>query len=890
MTDMNRPAKITPMLQQYMEIKSRHEDAILFYRMGDFYEMFFEDAVTASRILGITLTSRSKKNDENRIPMCGIPYHAVSNYLVKLVKAGFRVAICEQMEDPSQVKGKKIVKRDVVRVVTPGLATEEQLLDDKSNRYLAAVHIPAVGRKKQAYGLSILDITTGEFLLTERQDPADLVDELARLAPAELLVDESAADAGLAKSVEQALPELCLTKRPAHTFYPETARETLLEHFKTVNLAGFGCEHLETGITAAGALLQYIQETQKTDLGHIERLTPIDLAEILLVDESSRRNLEISQTIIGGKREGSLLAVLDATCTPMGARLLKRRLLFPLRDVERINRRLDAVAQLFVDPLLRKSLREILVEVYDLERLNSRVVLGSANARDLTAMKYSLAQLPRLKELLSVVGDGLLRDIGVELDELPEIHDLIQTGIREDAGIIVRDGGLIREGYNAELDELVMILRDGKKMILELEAREREKTGINRLKVGYNKVFGYFLEVSRGQIANVPDYFIRKQTLVNAERFITPELKEFEDKVVGAQDKQLELEYRLFCEIREKVAARSTDILKAAARLARVDFFVCLAEVAGRNRYVRPQVNDGEAISILEGRHPVIEQALPAGRFVPNDIHLDQENEEVLIITGPNMAGKSTVLRQTALIVLMAQMGGFVPAEQAEIGVVDRIFTRVGAMDDLRRGQSTFMVEMNETANILNNATDKSLVILDEIGRGTSTFDGLAIAWAVVEELVSKNDRGVKTLFATHYHELTELALTCGRVKNYNIAVREWNDTIIFLHKLMKGGTNRSYGIQVAGLAGVPGRVVDRASQILRNIENGEFNREGEPRIAAGQFPSSGKAASVGGAPIQLSLFSGAADDPIREKLAHVDLDRLSPLEALALLYELRDM
>ncbi len=607
---------------------------------------------------------------------------------------------------------------------------------------------------------------------------------------------------------------------------------------------------------------------------------------MLLLDDSSRRNLELVQTLVNGKREGTLLAALDHTCTPMGARLLRRRLLLPLRDPVRINLRLDAVQRLVTDAALRRELRQVLAEVYDLERLNSRVVLGSANGRDLTALKLSLARLPRVRELLAGIDTGLLGEIGAGLDLLDDIHSLLERGIREDAGITLREGKLIRQGFDKELDELFAVLRHGKQMILDLEARERERSGINKLKVGYNRVFGYYLEVSRGQLDKVPDYFIRKQTLANGERFITPELKEFENKVMGAQEKQLELEYRLFTEIRRRVAGESGRVLATGARIARLDYFLCLAEVATACRYVRPEVNDGEAITIREGRHPVIEQALPAGRFVPNDVHLDQESEEVLIITGPNMAGKSTVLRQTALIVLMAQMGGFVPADHALIGVVDRIFTRVGAMDDLRRGQSTFMVEMNETANILNNATEKSLVILDEIGRGTSTFDGLSIAWAVAEELVEKNGKGVKTMFATHYHELTDLALTRKRVKNYNIAVREWNDSIIFLHKLMQGSTLRSYGIQVAGLAGVPARVVKRAGEILSNIEKGELTREGEPRIAAGKgSPRQGKKSG----PSQLSLF-GAPADPLRERLREIRPDTLTPLEALALLYELKEI
>ncbi len=888
---MARTPQITPMLQQYMVIKAAHEDAILFYRMGDFYEMFFDDAVVAAKILGITLTSRSSKNDEKKIPMCGVPHHAVSSYLAKLVKAGHRVAVCEQVEDPRLVKGGKIVKREVVRVVTPGVTTEEQLLDDKSNRYLAAVSL-SQHKPEGVYGVGYLDISTGEFLVSEHADLNDLLDEIARMAPAELLVDESTEESGqrFVQSITGLLPNLCLTKRPAHTFHYETAGDALLEHFQTLNLAGFGCDHMVAGISAAGALLQYVLETQKTSCSHIEKLVPVNLDDILIVDEPSRRNLELVQTIVGSSRKGSLLDTLDYTSTPMGARLLKRRLLFPLRDVYRINSRLQAVEQLFLDSRLRENLRSLLNDVYDLERLNSRVVLGSANPRDLLAIRNTLAQLPALKKFISGMKDGLLLQISAELDELPEIKTLLDNSIRDDAPVTLREGKIIREGFHPELDELLTIQRDGKGLILALESEERERTGIANLKIGFNKVFGYYLEVSRGQLANVPDYFIRKQTLVNGERFITPDLKEFESKVLGAEEKRLELEYRIFNDIRNQVAARSRVLLETAAHLARLDYFACLAEAARRHRYVKPNVENNEEITITEGRHPVIEQTLPAGRFVPNDIHLDQENEEVLIITGPNMAGKSTVLRQTALIVLMAQMGSFVPAEKANIGIVDRIFTRVGAMDDLRRGQSTFMVEMNETANILNNATENSLVILDEIGRGTSTFDGLAIAWAVAEDLVNKNNRGVKTLFATHYHELTELALTRSRVKNFNIGVREWNDSIIFLHKLMRGATNRSYGIQVAALAGVPPKVVERAHEILKNIEKGEFDHLGKPRIAESTRAKNKKRrATEAKHPSQLNLFANASD-PLREKLESIKPDTLAPIEALTLLYELKKL
>ena len=888
---MKTPPPITPMLQQYLEIKAAHEDAILFYRMGDFYEMFFDDAVAAAKILGITLTSRSSKNDKNKIPMCGVPHHAASAYLAKLVKAGHRVAICEQVEDPRLVKGGKIVKREVVRVVTPGITTEEQLLDDKSNRYLAAISLHA-DKPVGPYGASYLDISTGEFLVSEHGGLDELLDELSRMAPAELLVDEADIenDREAMQSISALLPNICLTRRPAHTFHFETARDALLEHFHTLNLAGFGCDHMKPGIAAAGALLQYVAETQKTACSHIEKLIAVNLEDALIIDEPSRRNLELVQTIVGSSRQGSLLDTLDFTATPMGARLLKRRLLFPLRDVDRIRARLQAVEQLFIDSRLREELRNLLADVYDLERLNSRVVLGSANPRDLLAIRNTLAQLPAIKKLITPIKEGVLSSIGSELNVLPDTKTLLGKCIRDDAPVSLREGKIIKQGFDPELDELMAIQRDGRGMILALEAKERERTGITNLKIGFNKVFGYYLEVSRGQLANVPDYFIRKQTLVNGERYITPDLKEFESKVMGAEEKRLELEYRIFSDIRNRIASQSHILLETAAHLARLDYFACLAEAARRHHYVKPHVDDGEKITIVEGRHPVIEQTLPAGRFVPNDIHLDQENEEVLIITGPNMAGKSTVLRQTALIVLMAQMGSFVPAAKADIGAVDRIFTRVGAMDDLRRGQSTFMVEMNETANILNNATEKSLVILDEIGRGTSTFDGLAIAWAVAEDLVHKNNRGVKTLFATHYHELTELALTRPRVKNFHIGVREWNDTIVFLHKLMRGSTNRSYGIQVAALAGVPARVVERAHEILKNIEKGEFDHFGKPRIAASARQQNMKqSAAAAKHPSQLNLFV-PGNDPVREKLQTVTPDTLTPLEALNLLYELKKL
>jgi len=636
---------------------------------------------------------------------------------------------------------------------------------------------------------------------------------------------------------------------------------------------------MKSGLIAAGVLLDYVKEMQQTSIAHIEKLSPIDLGSYLLIDDSSRRNLELTQTIIGGTREGSLLSVVDKTSTPMGARLLKDSILFPLQDVQQINDRLDAVSFLYKNNSLRKQIREALGSVYDLERLNSRMVLGSGNGRDMLAMKQSLTRLPVLKKLGEQCKTRQFQHIVSQFETLGEIHDLLENAIHEEPPVTLRDGNLIKEGYNQELDELIYILRDGKQLILNLEAQERERSGIPKLKIGYNKVFGYYLEVSKVHSEKIPENYIRKQTLVNAERFITPELKEFENKVISAQDRRLDLEYQLFTDIRTLLARESSRLLKVAHLLAQIDFLAALAEIAHLNNYRRPTVVEGEEIIITEGRHPVIEKSLPSGKFVPNDIHLDSE---IIIITGPNMAGKSTVLRQTALIVLMAQMGSFVPADEANIGVVDRIFTRVGAMDDLRRGQSTFMVEMNETANILNNATTRSLVILDEIGRGTSTFDGLAIAWSVTEHLVSKESKGIKTLFATHYHELTELARTQDRIQNYSIAVKEWNDTIIFLHKLVRGGTSRSYGIQVAGLAGVPDKVVARAKNILRSIETGEFAGTGGGKPLKEAVQEKRKKHN----PSQLSLFQPPSD-PLREYLQKITIDDLTPRQALEILYEL---
>ncbi|GAB6190270.1 DNA mismatch repair protein MutS [Desulfocastanea catecholica] len=878
--------QLTPMLQQYLEIKGQHEDTILFYRMGDFYEMFFDDAIVAAKILGITLTSRNKKSDAVQVPMCGIPYHAAPTYLAKLIKAGRRVAICEQTENPAEAKG--IVKREVLRVISPGVISDDLLLDDKSNNYICSLVVKESGGQR-LYGASFLDVSTGAFLVGEYPDKSDggevILDQLTRLMPSELLISvhERQTLSSLLAHVSALLPGVCITERDSAAYHPEAAEELLFDHFGVVTLDGFGCSRFTCGITAAGTLLDYIRETQKTAIDHIEKLSPLDTDAILHIDDSSRRNLELTQTIVGGQRQGSLLSILDHTCTPMGARLLKHNLLFPLQDKNRIIDRLDAVTFFFNNSTARKELRTLLDQVYDLERLNSRMILGSGNGRDMLAMKKSLASLPAIHTLLEQCNTRKLIDIRQQFDTLTDLHELLDKSVHDEAPVTLRDGHLIKSGYNDQLDELIHILRDGKQLILNLENKERAATGIGKLKIGFNKVFGYFIEVSKLQADKVPDSYIRKQTLVNAERFITPELKEFENKVLGAEERRIELEYQLFLDIRSRLAANSSRLLKTAHLLAQIDFLAANSEIAHKFNYRRPEMNDGDEILIVEGRHPVIERTLPTGKFVPNDVHLDQTSDEVLIITGPNMAGKSTVLRQTALIVLMAQMGCYVPAQRAMIGIVDRIFTRVGAMDDLRRGQSTFMVEMSETANILNNATEKSLVILDEIGRGTSTYDGLSIAWAVAEDLVQKKGKGVKTLFATHYHELTELAKTNQRVKNYSIAVREWQNNIIFLHKLVKGGTSRSYGIQVAGLAGVPESVVERAKEILREIECGKFGRSTDLLV---QHKKSSKSKKH---PDQLSLFAPPAD-PIRDYLQEINLDQCAPLDALTSLYALKDM
>ncbi len=859
------------MMKQYLSIKSRYSDAILLYRMGDFYEMFFEDAETASKILEITLTSRNKK-DEFPIPMCGVPHKAVKGYIAKLINNGFKVAICDQQENPAEAKG--IVKRDVVRVITPGMILEDELLDEKTNNYmLSIVH------DSNTAGISYLDISTGLFRMTETKDPALLKEELLRISPSEILLPESSPNDSFLSGLIDVLNGKAVTYLEDNKFDHKRCRERLLALFKTMSLEGFGCENMRSGICAAGALVHYLHETQIQDVGHISSIETYSLEKYLLVDETSCQNLEILKNLRTGSRHGTLLGVLDKTVTSMGGRLLRRWLRYPLRDRNNIISRLDAVDEIYNDIRARRSVREGLKSVYDIERLGSKIVMGHSNARDLVALKNSLYALPAIKTALLGLKTGYLK-WDTDIDDLMVLADLIDKAIREDAPPFINEGGLIKAGYNEELDNLVKTGSDGKSWLARLESRERAETGINSLKIRYNKVFGYYIEVSKANAKVVPDKYVRKQTLVNAERYITEELKQYERDVFNSEERRNALEYELFMKIREEAAKHNPAVRRAAKFLAGLDCIACLAETANEYNYSRPEMNNDGLILIEDGRHPVVERMITGERFVPNSIKMDDDENQVLIITGPNMAGKSTILRQVALIVLMAHMGAFVPAAKASINITDRIFTRVGALDNLSSGQSTFMVEMQETANILNNSTSRSLVIMDEIGRGTSTFDGLSIAWAVAEHLHDLKGKGVKTLFATHYHELTELSATKPRVKNFNILVKEWNDEIIFLRKLAEGGTNRSYGIQVARLAGIPEKIIVRAKKILYKIEN-EHGINGSP-VFAGDDAVSKKGH------LQLNMFS-RPEHFIVERLNQIDISKITPLDALYFLNEMQE-
>ena len=834
--------------------------------------MFFEDAEVASKALEITLTSRNKK-DEFPIPMCGVPYKAVQGYIARLIDQGYKVAICDQVEDPALAKG--LVKREVVRVITPGMILDNELLDEKSDNYVLAL-----ARNDDTAGLSYLDISTGVFRITESSDMNSIVDEALRISPSEVLLPESS------KSDRFFLPILNAMADRSITFISDTAfkfgrgRERLVDQFKTLSLEGFGCEHLKAGVRAAGALVFYIRETQKQEIEHLSGIESYSLSNYLIVDNISFRNLEINKNILTGSRQGTLLGIMDRTVTAMGSRLLKRWIRYPLMDVPEIESRQKAVLEVKANVPIRRNIREKLKSVYDLERLGSKIAMGQSNARDLVALKHSLNSLPDICSLLSNLNSELFKCYQ-NIDSLCDLAGLIGRAIREDAPPTINEGGIIKTGYNAELDELISMSRDGKKWLARLEAKEKDATGISTLKVRYNKVFGYFIEIPKARSKDVPLHFVRKQTLVNAERYITDELKKHETKVLGAEDQRADLEYELLNQIKDEVIKNNVAVQQVAHFLARLDCLLNLAEVADQNDYNRPEFNTNGHILIEDGRHPVVEKMIAGERFVPNTIQMDDTENQILIITGPNMAGKSTVLRQVALMVLMAQMGSFIPAARASMSVTDRIFTRVGALDNLSQGQSTFMVEMQETANILNSATQKSLVIMDEIGRGTSTFDGLSIAWAVAEHLHDLKGHGVKTLFATHYHELTELTRLKPRSKNYNIAVKEWNDEIIFLRKLIEGGTNRSYGIQVARLAGIPSPVIQRAKKILYDIENDEHGLRGAFALPEDLNASEKKH-------VQLHLFS-RPDHFIIEKLQKLDISKMTPLDALNYLNELQE-
>jgi len=863
-------AKITPMIRQYLEIKKEYPDYILFYRMGDFFEMFFEDAKTASRVLEITLTSRNK-NEKSQVPMCGVPVKAADSYLAKLVESGFKVAICDQVEDPSEAKG--LVRREVVRVVTPGMVVTDTLLDGQTNNFVLSIF-----KWKKSFGLSCLDLSTGTFRVCETMDSTSLIEEVKRISPAEILLPESSTGDPAYSSILDVFSNLALTYFPDEAFKPDTARNRLAEQFKTRSLEGFGCARLDAGIGAAGAILSYVSETQKQTAPHIQGIETYSLDDHLLIDDISCRNLELLKNLVTGNRQGSLIHVLDLCVTAMGSRLMRQWLRYPLTDPEKIRMRLDAVDAGIVHPRERKMVREGLKRIADMQRLCGRIAMGQANARDLVSVKQSIDALPDMTETLLSMDAGLFSPKGLDLQELGKLSDIIGDAIVDDPPLSVHEGGMIRAGYHPPLDELVGIARDGKKYLAEMETREREKTGIATLKIRYNKVFGYFIEVSKAASASVPDHYVRKQTLVNAERYITEELKDFETRVLTARERRVALEYELFCDIRSRVMEKTEAILSAATFAARVDVLCALSEAAALNDYCRPEINTDGIIEIEDGRHPVVEKILPSGRFVPNTIRMDNSENQVLIITGPNMAGKSTILRQVALTAVMAQMGSFVPARRAHMPILDRIFTRVGALDNLSQGQSTFMVEMEETANILNNAGPDSLVIMDEIGRGTSTFDGLAIAWAVAEYLHDLKGVGTKTLFATHYHELIDLAEIKPRVKNFSVAVKEWNDEIIFLHRLVAGGTNKSYGIQVARLAGIPDPVIRTARSVLANVEKHghALNKSrGWKRQKSGQ------------AYVQLPLFRPVGEI-IMEKLASVDISTMTPIDALNYLHMLK--
>ncbi len=864
----------TPLMEQYLRIKADYKDVLLLYRMGDFYETFYDDARVLAKTLGIALTKRAHGKSAD-VPLSGFPYHALDNYLPKLLNAGLRVAICEQVEDPRLAKG--VVKREVVEIASPGATLSEKLLDSRSNNFLVAVHVDG-----DRCAMAIADVSTGTFQTSEF-DKSVLLEQLIRFQPKEILV--AAKNYDVLKSMTQSFVPAIFTKRENWIFSRDYTYELLLRHFDTHSLKGFGCDDMDGGVIAAGAIIHYLQENYKTRLEHFVQLQALNLSNFMVLDESTRQNLEIASTLSGSGREHTLINIIDFTITAMGARLFKQWIQQPLLDKALIEKRLNLVDELFANRPLRNQIEGQLKGVFDMERLLGKIVTGRANARDMLNLKYSLEIIHPLKDIINESEAAKLKETFNDFENLESLTTLISEAIVENPPLTVQEGGIIRKGFNDELDELRDISDHGKDWLIEYQQKEKKRTGISTLKINYNKVFGYYIEVTNVHKDKVPEEYIRKQTLVNAERFITPDLKVWEEKILGAEEKINQLEYSIFQDLRGEIARYINQIQKNSRLVAELDCYFSLATAAFENNYKRPEINDSVELNITGGRHPVVEQNLPPGEdFITNDVGLNPAKEQIWIITGPNMSGKSTFLRQTGLIVLMAQIGSFVPAEQASIGIVDRIFTRVGASDNLAIGESTFLVEMNETANILNNATRRSLVLLDEIGRGTSTFDGLSIAWAVAEYIHNHERLQTKTLFATHYHELTELALLYPRIKNYNVAVEEWEDQVVFLRKIVPGGTDNSYGIYVAQMAGLPASLIERAREILSNLEANELTpHSSKPRLARRH---SGRNVDHN----QMSLFSEEETSVLHRELAKVDVNKLTPLQALQKLDELKKM
>lgn len=866
---MQSTEKLTPAMRQYLDIKSKNKDAIIFFRMGDFYEMFFQDAEISSKVLNIALTSRDKNKE---IPMCGIPFHAAKGYIAKLIEAGYKVAVCEQITDPKEGKG--IVERAVVEVITPGVKVSDDLLESGENNFIASISLNQ-NNKKKLFGFSYMDVSTGEFKVSEFDSMDSIIEEIERITPAEVLINED---------LEGKLTiTASVTVLEDNNFNLSSSTDRLLSQFKITSLEGLGCGNLSEGIKSSGALLKYVSDNRKTDLDHIKALKPYTSENNLIVDSASRKNLELLYNNATKEKKGSLLGVLDRTKTAMGARLIRSWLVFPLIDVVEIKSRLDAVETFTDTSDDRNDTGTYLSSISDMERLIGRIAMGSASPRDIVQLKDSLNLIPQIKNILSPHNKGYLKQISDNLDEMDDCVNLIEKALTDNPSVSVKEGGYIREGYNSDLDELRNIGGAGKDYLAKLELDEKEKTGINTLKVRYNKVFGYYIEVSKLDSKNVPYEYVRKQTLVNAERYITPELKEWETKILTAEEKIQSLEWSLLKELISTLNKYINRVQNTSFHIAILDCIVSFANVAVDFNYTKPEINTSSSIDIYEGRHPVVESIIRED-FIPNDLNLNSEVDQIAILTGPNMAGKSTYIRQVALIVLMAQAGSFVPAQRANIGVVDKIFTRVGASDDLTKGHSTFMVEMIETANILNNATEKSLIILDEIGRGTSTFDGLSIAWSVVEYLHDNQAVRAKTLFATHYHELTDITSTKERVKNFNMAVNEYNENIIFLRKVVPGGASRSYGIQVGRLAGLPDNVIKRAREILHNLESGEFSATGEPNIS-----KKGNGSGFKEDKKQLNLNLSTEISPVEQELRNLDTNNITPVEALNILNKIKE-